>query len=150
MKYKAGPVVEKKEKDSTVYFTIHWSNLYKVEKYFIINSVPSVAGIFELYYMDEKKKLVLMFVSRVWYGGLRTRLRRITDPELTEHPKRKQLLENRSCYFRYTISQSFADMQDILFFFAGRYVPGVDAVQHSGRYEEIFIEEISADKITTI
>ncbi len=56
------PEVEKQEKAGSVYFTIYWSPLAKSDKYGIIKSVPSDAGIYELYAMDPKKKLM----SHIW------------------------------------------------------------------------------------
>ena len=100
--------------------------------------------------MDEKKKLNLIRVSRVWYGGLRSRLRRLTDPELEEDPRRRELLEKYDCYYRYSVIHSMDDMQDILYFFASRYTPGKGKMQHSGRYAEIYLREESPDKIVTI
>jgi hypothetical protein len=143
-------VVKKLVDRDIAYYTIYWSRLTKADKYTIINSVPSVAGIFEMYYMDEKKKLNLKRVSRVWYGGLRSRLRRLTDPELEEEPKRREILEKYDCYYRYSVIYSMDDMQDILFFFASRYTPGEEKVPHSGRYAEIYLREESPDKIVTI
>ena len=77
----APPAVTKQIKGNVAFFTLRWSPLQKVDKYVIINSVPAEAGIFELYYLDDKKKLVMMRVSRVWYGGLRSKLRSVTDPK---------------------------------------------------------------------
>ena len=143
------PVVTKRVRGKAAYFTLWWSPLQKVDKITIINSVPSEAGIFELYYIDDKKKLVMMRVARVWYGGLRSRLRTVTDPELEKDERHKKILLERECYFRYTIITTFGDMQDVLFFFASRYTPKQNSVEHSGRYEEIFLLEKSPNKIVT-
>ncbi len=145
----APPAVTKQIKENVAYFTLRWSPLQKVDKYVIINSVPAEAGIFELYYLDDKKKLVMMRVSRVWYGGLRSKLRSVTDPELEEDERHKKILLERECYFRYTVISTFGDMQDILYFFASRYTPKHISVEHSGRYEEIYLEEKSPNKIVT-
>ena len=105
---------------------------------------------FELYYMDSRKKLNFLTVGRVWYGGLRSRLRRITDPELETDERKREILASHDCYYRYTVIRSFDDMKDILFFFAGRYKPGETTIEHSGRYENIYLQERSPDKIVTI
>ncbi|MBN2440556.1 MAG: hypothetical protein JXJ04_04405 [Spirochaetales bacterium] len=144
------PIVIKKEEDNSVYFIIHWSRIKKADKYDIIKHVPSVPGIFELYYLDYKKKLNLFFLSRAWYGGLRNSLRERTDPELEKDPNRRKILEDYDCYYRYTISQSFGDMSDILFFFESTYSPHNPQKDSSGRYEFIYVEEKSDDKIVTI
>ena len=143
------PTVTKQIRGNDVYFTLRWSPLQKVDKYAIINTVPAEAGIFELYYLDDKKKLVMMRVARVWYGGLRSRLRSVTDPDLNDDERHKKILLERECYFRYTIIGTFGDMQDLLFFFASRYTPKHITVEHSGRYEEIYVEEKSPNKIVT-
>ena len=143
------PMVTKQVRNGIAYFTLHWSPLQKVEKYTIINSVPAEAGIFELYYLDDAKKLVLMRVSRVWYGGLRSSLRSIVDPDVEKDHAYRKILNERVCYFRYTVIRSADDMDDVLYFFAGRYAPRQSEVTHSGRYGEIYLEEKSPNRITT-
>jgi hypothetical protein len=133
-----------------VYFTVYWSSLAKSDKYEIIKKVPSDAGIYELYSMDPKKKLVLMSFGKSWYGGLRNELRVRTDPELETDPALRAVLENYDVYYRYSLLSSSDDMSDILFFFARTYYPGSDKYRASGRYENIYVKEISADKIVTI
>ncbi len=144
-----GLVKKLTDKDS-VYYTIYWSRLKKTDKYEIISSVPSVAGIFELYYLDWKKKLNLFFVSKAWYGGLRNKIRKATDSELESDPARKHVLETFSIYYRYTAVNSYGDMSDIISFFSMTYFPHRTPVQSSGRYKTISVTEISKDKITTV
>lgn len=136
--------------DEEVYYSVYWSRLAEADKYQIIGSVPAEPGMYELYYMDNNDRLRLMIVSLVWYGGLRSRLRKMTDPTLTTDRLRRQILESYRCYYRYALSYSLADMQDILYFFESRYRPGASDVQHSGRFEEIYLEEHSEDKIVTV
>jgi hypothetical protein len=133
-----------------VYYTVFWSRLQKADRYEIITKVPSVSGIFELYYQDEHKQLNLFHIAKAWYGGLRTWLRKITDPELEEDQEKKKILEKNDCYYRYTIIPSYADMSDILYFFAATYRPHTHKVSPSGRYENIFVNEVSDDKIVDI
>jgi len=144
------PKIVKEIEDDAVYFIIYWSRLTKADKYDIIRNVPSVPGIFELYYMDEKKKLNLFFLSRAYYGGLRNTIRQRTDPELEDDVDRRRVLNKYDCYYRYTVTQSHMDMTDILFFFKRTYNPNDTKVQDSGRFEQIFVEERSDDKIVTI
>lgn len=145
------PLVKKKtDQYGGVYYTIRWSPLKQTDKYSIIKSVPAMAGIFELYYMDDKKKLNLFFFSKVWIGGLRSRLRRYTDPELEIDEKRRNVLERYECYYRYSLCDSDDDMQDIIFFFASTYMPGKHKQYSSERYEDIYVEEESPDSIVTI
>jgi hypothetical protein len=144
------PEVDKKVHDNAAYYTIRWSHLTKVDKYTIATAVPAVGGIFELYYEDIKKKLNLFFVSKAWFGGLRNQIRKQTDPELEDDPFRRNILNTYTCYYRYSMLESFSDMSDIIFFFAKTYFPHKMVAESSGRYEHIFIKELSDDKIVTI
>ncbi|MGD0726900.1 MAG: hypothetical protein ABSB63_15220 [Spirochaetia bacterium] len=144
------PVVAKLVKGRDAFFTVSWSRLRKSDKYKIATSVPSEAGIYELYYMDEKNKLCLFHLGKSWYGGLRHELRVRTDVELETDASRRALLEDHDCWYRWSLLSSSDDMADVLFFFAQTYLPGNLTVHPSGRYEHIFVKEIDADKITTI
>lgn len=144
------PIVQKREKARNVYFTVSWSRLRKSDKYEIVKSVPSDAGIYELYYMDDKGKLCLFYVGKSWYGGLRNELRVRTDVELEIDAARKAILEEYDCWYRWSLISSSDDMADILFFFAQTYLPGLKSVHPSGRYEHIYVNEQDADKIVTI
>jgi hypothetical protein len=144
------PIVEKQVAGGAVYFTVSWSRLRKGDKYDIVRSVPSEAGIFELYYRDEKGKLNLFHVGKSWYGGLRNEIRLRTDPELENDPGRRAILEERECWYRWSLLSNSEDMADLLFFFAQTYLPGTRAVHHSGRYENVFVKEVDADKIVTL
>ncbi len=145
------PVVNRKEDaKGSVYFTIYWSSLAKCEKFHIIKSVPSDAGIYELYSMDHKGKLNLFYFGKSWYGGLRNELRARTDPEIETDLKRREVLSKYDCYFRYSLIGNNDDMTDILFFFAQTYFPGSAVYKPSGRYENVYVKEESPDKIVTI
>jgi hypothetical protein len=137
------------DRDVAVY-TIRWSALRKAEKYDIIKTVPSMSGIFELYFQDEKKKLNLFLFSKVWYGGLKHQLRKFTDVELEKDEKRRYILDHFDCYYRYALTNSYNDMCDILYFFSRTYLPGSPAPAHSGRYADIIVHEVSKDKLVTI
>lgn len=141
------PHLEKSVEKGDVYFTVFWSPLRKSEKYEIIGSVPAQAGILELYYMDEHHRLFPMYIQRVWYGGLRSRLRKITDPELVTDSAHRELLEQYDSYYRYTLTESLNDMLDLLHFFSLSYLPSCVPPDHSGRYGRIYVEEITPDKI---
>ena len=86
------PKVTKNVEADNVYYTVFWSRLKKADRYEIITKVPSVAGLFELYYQDKHKKLNLFHLSKAWYGGLRNRIRKATDPDLEEDEKKKKIL----------------------------------------------------------
>lgn len=144
------PIVQKLVRGRDAYFTVSWSRLRKSEKYEIVKSVPSDAGIYELYYMDLKKKLCLFHVGKSWYGGLRNEIRVRTDVELETDAGRRALLNRYDCWYRWSLLSSSDDMSDILFFFAQTHLPGITTVHHSGRYTRIFVTENDADKIVTI
>jgi hypothetical protein len=133
-----------------VYYTVYWSSLQKADRYGIVTKVPSVSGIFELYYQDEHKQLNLFHIAKAWYGGLRTWLRKATDPDLEEDKVKKQILADHDVYYRYTVIPSYADMSDVLYFFAATYRPHTHKVLSSGRYENIYVNEESEDKIVTV
>ncbi len=145
-----GPHIEKSVDEAAVYYTVFWSQLAKAQKYDIITKVPEQAGLLELYYMDEHHRLYPMYSQRVWYGGLRSRLRRITDPELVVDELQRRTLQSYTCYYRYTLTESMDDMLDLMYFFSLSYLPQREPPDHSGRYERIFVEEISPDKITDL
>jgi hypothetical protein len=144
------PVVGKLVRKRDAFFTVYWSRLKKSDKYEIVKSVPSEAGIYELYYMDDKKKLCLFHVGKSWYGGLRNELRARTDVELETDLGRRALLEEHDCWYRWSLLSNSDDMADIIFFFAQTYFPGILTVHASGRYEHIYVKEVDADKIVTI
>ena len=143
------PVVSKQTRARDVYYTVSWSRLKKSNKYDIVKSVPSEAGIYELYYMDDKGKLCLFHVGKSWYGGLRNEIRLRTDAELEQDEKRRAVLEEHDCWYRWSLVSASDDMADIIYFFAGSYQPAAK-VHHSGRYRFIYVNEVSADKIVTI
>ena len=142
--------VKKQINNNNAYYTIFWSALKKAEKYDIASHVPSISGFFELYYQDNKKKLNLFFLSRAYYGGLKYEIRKCTDPEMEIDPQRRAIIEKYDCYYRYAATNSYQDMKDILYFFSRTYLPHRPAPPHSGRYDDIFIEEISKDKLVDI
>ncbi|NOY10458.1 MAG: hypothetical protein GXP33_16615, partial [Spirochaetes bacterium] len=143
-------VVTKKIDGTNVYYTVRWSKFAKAEKYSIITGVPGMSGIFELYYQDKKKKLNLFRVQRAWFGGLRNAIRAVSDPLLETDVKIKDILENHVCYYRYSVLESYKDLADVLFFFSETYFPKRYAVESSGRFLKIFLQEISPEKIVTI
>lgn len=143
-------IINKRIKDENVYFTVLWSELKKAEKYKINASVPSESGVFELYYMDDSKRLNLMYIERVWFGGLRSSIRKLTDPELEFDPKWKEILSRYDCYYRYALSSHSRDMEDVLFYFSEVLFPGSDRCTSSGRYLNIFLNEESPENFNTV
>jgi len=135
------------EKDGDVYYFVQWSPLSKGDKYDIITKVPAVAGVFEIYWMDESKHLRLFYVGKTDYGGLRSELRRITDPELCGDLKTKKILEEKEIWYRYSTTDSSNIMADVLWFYMQTYMPDDPKTEHSGRYENIYLKESAPDKL---
>ena len=144
------PSLRKQVDSGIAYYTVCWSPLKKSDKYEIIQCVPAMAGLFELYYMDEKKKLNLFFLGKVWIGGLRHRIRRLTDPEIEMDLKRREVLEKYDCYYRFCLTDHQDDLDDVFYFFSGRYQPDNQRAEHSRRYQAIYVEELEPNKIVTI
>ena len=145
--YELEPGITGKTKDGMAYYTVIWSPLKKADKYEITLKVPAVAGLYELYRMDKEKKLNLLSVTHAWYGGLRSQLRAVIDPELTNDPVRRAELEDAELYFRYTVSHSFPDLLDVVWFLHSTYFPHDVRVEPSGRYSRIYLVEKAPDRI---
>jgi len=131
----------------TVSYILVWSALKKADKYEINGSVPSVSGLYELYRMDDKKKLNLLTVTHAWYGGLRSQLREAVDPDATTDPLRRSQIENQELWFRFCPSDSFPSILDAVWFLHSTYFPGDVRVSHSGRYQAIRVAEKAPDKV---
>ncbi|MFQ3547192.1 MAG: hypothetical protein SNJ56_02550 [Termitinemataceae bacterium] len=135
----------KKGKD--VFFSIHWSTLISADRWTIAKTVPAVGGVYELYWMDDHKHLRLLTIGSAQYGGLRSEIRRLTDPELVENPEVIHILLDKKIYFRYATSNSIDDMTDVVWFFRKTYFPENPGVAHSGRFTRIYMNEWAPDKI---
>jgi len=136
-----------KEKGDEVYYSIQWSPLALAERWTINSKVPAVAGIYEIYWMDDHNHLRMLSVGDTHFGGLRSELRRLTDPELTIDPKARETLENEEIWFRYSPTHSAEVMLDVIWFFRKTYFPENPGVEHSGRFKRIFIKESEPDKL---
>ena len=136
-----------KEKDNLVHYHISWSPLTKADRWEINAKVPAVAGVYEIYWMDDHSHLRLFELGQTKFGGLRSELRRLTDPELVTNKKTKEILENKEVWFRYVPTNSAMVMADVIWFFMQTYFPENPRVDHSGRYERIFITESEPDKL---
>ncbi|MCL1814271.1 MAG: hypothetical protein FWG27_00395 [Treponema sp.] len=136
-----------KEKGKEIHYFIKWSPLSKADRWTINAKVPSVAGIYEIYWMDDRKHLRMLSVGRTHYGGLRSELRRLTDPELHQDPETRKKLEEEEIWFRYAPSNSAPMMADVIWFFMATYFPEKPGIEHSGRFEKIFMNESEPDKL---
>lgn len=139
--------LNKRGNTEDVYYYVNWSPLTKADRWEINAKVPSIAGIYEIYWMDETKKLRMFHVGRTHYGGLRSELRRLIDADLTIDPIVKDILENKEIWYRYAPSNSSQNMADVIWFFMSTYFPEKTDINHSGRYRKIFLQESEPDKL---
>jgi hypothetical protein len=139
--------ITSKEKGKDIHYFVNWSPLTVADRWTINAKVPAVAGIFEIYWMDDHNHLRMLWVGCTHYGGLRSELRRLTDPELVENKETAKILEDEEIWFRYAPSNSAAVMDDVVWFFRSTYFPENPGVEHSGRYERIFMNESAPDKL---
>jgi hypothetical protein len=139
--------ISAEEKGKDVYYFIKWSPLSKADRWTINAKVPSVAGIYEVYWMDEHEHLRMLSVGRTHYGGLRSELRRLTDPELNDDKEAKAVLAEKEIWFRYAPCNSAKMMADVIWFFRKTYFPEKPGVEHSGRYEKLYMNESAPDKL---
>jgi hypothetical protein len=139
--------ISAQEKGDEVYYFVQWSPLEVAERWTINSKVPAVAGIYEIYWMDDHNHLRMLAVGDTHYGGLRSELRRLTDPELALNPKARDTLENEEIWFRYSPSNSADAMSDVVWFFRKTYFPEDPGVEHSGRFKKIFIKESAPVKL---
>jgi len=135
------------EKNEAVYYSIQWSPLNLAERWSINAKVPAVGGIYEIYWMDDHNHLRMLSVGNTHYGGLRSEIRRLTDPELSTDPKTREILEDKEIWYRYVHSNSVAVMADVVWFFRQTYFPENPGVEHSGRFKKIFMKESAPDKL---
>jgi len=135
------------QKGDAIYYTIQWSPLTLAERWTINSRVPAVAGVYEIYWMDDHNHLRMLSVGNTHYGGLRSEIRRLTDPELALDAKTRNILENEEIWFRYTLSSSAVVMADVVWFFRKTYFPENPGVEHSGKFKKIFIKESAPNKL---
>ena len=141
------PGITLTEKDENGYYYVQWSPLAIAERWTISSKVPAVAGVYEIYWMDDHEHLRMLAVGNTHYGGLRSELRRLTDSELTLDPKAKKILEDEEIWFRYAPTNSAAAMADVVWFYRKTYFPENPGVEPSGRYLKIFLKESAPDKL---
>jgi hypothetical protein len=139
--------ISARERGNNVYYLVSWSPLIRADRWTINAKVPSVGGVYEIYWMDERRHLRMFGLGDTHYGGLRTELRRLTDPELSAGEGIRRILEHNEIWFRYAPVDSPAVMSDVLWFFRRTYFPENPGLSHSGRYERIFLKETEPDKL---
>ena len=139
--------ISAQEKGDSVYYKIEWSPLALAERWTINSSVPAVAGVYEIYWMDDHEHLRMLSVGNTHYGGLRSEIRRLTDSELALDKDVRKILEDKEIWFRYAPTNSAAAMADVVWFFRKTYFPENPGVEHSGKFQKIFLKESAPDKL---
>ena len=99
MDFRNDYITRKAVKDNCAYYWMYWSPLYPVNRFLITKSVPARPGVFRLFYRDSNGKLKLFYMERVWYGGLRSEIRRASDPYEVSDPVRRAVLTDDSYNF---------------------------------------------------
>lgn len=135
------PTITKRERRGRAYFSLQWSPLEPVSRYRINAAVPSLPGIWELYYLENSRVPRLMKMGAAWRGGVRHKLRFETDPEQPANRDIREALESGDCYYRYTVCDTRDDLVDVYSVLAslrGRDRPDIEP---SGRYDEVRIHE---------
>ena len=141
------PGITLQEKDEIGYYFIQWSALAIAERWTITSKVPAVAGVYEIYWMDDHEHLRMLSVGNTHYGGLRSELRRLTDSELILDEKTKKILDDKEIWFRYAPTNSASAMADIVWFFRKTYFPEDPGVEPSGLFRKIYLKESAPDKL---
>ncbi len=145
------PVIRRIEQKNSIpgrgYFTLHWSQLTKADKYTSVRGVPAVSGIYELYYRKANDPLNLLAVNQAWYGGLRSQIRAAIDEEFQTDQRIRSILAENDIYFRFSVSDILADMQDVLWFLHRNYFGNETSLHNSERYSHIYLREYAPDKI---
>ena len=135
------------EKGKIAHYFINWSPLDIAERWTINAKVPAIGGVYEIYWMDEHEHLRMLKVGSTSYGGLRSEIRRLTDPELVDDKNIRKILEEEEIYYRYAPTNSTDIMADVVWFFRSTYFPENPGVEHSGRFEIMYMNESEPNKL---
>ena len=131
--------ITKRVRGQDAYYTVVWSHIQRASKSAVIRSVPSVAGIFELYVLDQGNTPNLIRTRRAWYGGLRHSLREYGDPTVCKDRRVLSLLKSKRLYFRYTVCHNPDDLNDVLSYLSTVQPRAVGDIEPSGRYRDIYV-----------
>jgi len=135
------PTITSRERREIAYLSIGWSPLEPVSKYRINAAVPSMPGIWELYYLEHSRVPRLLKMGAAWRGGLRHKLRSEADPEAPANVQIRERLESGDCYYRYTICEIRDDLIDAYVVLASIRGVATGGVEGTGRYREVRIRE---------
>lgn len=135
------PVVGKQVHRNIAYYRIDWTPLLPVDRHRINSTVPSLPGIWEIYWLQNSRSPRLLKMGQAWYGGLRNELRLEADGEDIRNRDMKEQLLSGDAYYRYTLCEIARDLEevfDILLSIRGLASPEGPA---STRYRDVRISE---------
>lgn len=134
------PHITKQIHQQKAYYSIEWSVLEPVSRHTINSRVPSLPGIWELYYLENSRVPHLLKMGRAWYGGLRNVLRIEADGSELQNRDMQEILESGDSYYRYTVCEIAADLEEVYEVLSSlRGVPCSTAPEK--RYREVRIQE---------
>ncbi|AFG36270.1 hypothetical protein [Spirochaeta africana] len=136
----APPHITKQVHRERAFYHIQWSVLEPVSRHTINSRVPSLPGIWELYYLENSRIPRMLKMGRAWYGGLRNVLRLESDGSELQNRDMQELLESGDSYYRYTVCEIAADLEEVYDVLTTlRGVPSPPAPPQ--RYREVRIQE---------
>lgn len=105
------------ERRKVIYYDMHWSPYFRLEKHNVIRKIPSEGGIYQIFKPDVRRNLDLKVTAIAYYGGLRNTLRELLDPiSPTQYPYKK-MVADESCYVRFLVSSSMNDLEAVSKFY---------------------------------
>lgn len=123
------------------HYHLPWTPLKKADRHEVSLKVPALAGIFEIFYQDEKKHQILLTLEAAWYGSVQSKIREKIDSELEGSPGKKTILEDRPLYYRFVLCDSWPDIQDIMGYLIKKYRGEVPGLRDSGRYRRVYLKQ---------
>lgn len=135
------PVVGKQVYRDIAYYRLDWTPLLPVDRHRINSTVPSLPGIWEIYWLENSRSPRLLKMGQAWYGGLRNELRLEADGEDIRNRDMKEKLLSGDAYYRYTVCEAARDLEEV--FDTLLSIRGLQAGEGpaSRRYRDVRISE---------
>ena len=125
------------------FFAVPWTPLKLADRHAIAWEVPSVAGLSQVYWEDELRKLHVFSWGQCWYGGLRGKLAEVIDQDHEPLQVRKKIIETRRLWYRYVLCESWGDLQDLFCLYEQIAHPKEPPPPSSGRFRLLHLRENS-------
>lgn len=144
--YKEHPSVSKRVHKDIAYYSLAWSALTLCSRTTIASTVPSLPGLWELYWLENSRRPRILKMGRAWYGGLRSELRVEADGGDPRNISIREYLESGDCYYRYMVCEVAEDLEELYDVISTiRGVPG-PSTRPGQRYVDVRVSE--PDKMT--